>query len=165
MKGRDLALLLLLGALWGASFMFIKVILLDGVHLGDHVLVVALGIDDTGKKHVLGVAEGTTESEEIGKSLLRGLIDRGLRVERARLFVIDGGKGLRKAIRSVFGEWALVQRCQVHRMRNILCKLPEKARPGIKKLLHKAFTARSYKLGLEQAQGLWRCMSRSIPKR
>ena len=73
----------------------LPVILLDGVHLGDHVLVVALGIDATGKKHVLGVAEGTTESEEVGKSLLRGLMDRGLRVERARLFVIDGGKGLR----------------------------------------------------------------------
>jgi len=70
-----------------------------------------------------------------------------------------------RAVRECFpGAW-VQRRCQVHRMRNILSKLSEKARPGIKKLLHKAFTARSYKLGLEQAQGLWRCMSRSIPKR
>src|SRR5213594_1686206 len=119
----------------------LPVILLDGVHLGDHVLVVALGIDDTGKKHVLGVAEGTTESEEVGKSLLRGLIDRGLRVERARLFVIDGGKGLRKAIRSVFGEWALVQRCQVHKTRNVLEHLPERQRVWVRASLRRAWSA------------------------
>jgi transposase-like protein len=119
----------------------LSVILLDGVHLGDHVLVVALGIDVTGKKHVLGVVEGTTESEEVGKSLLRGLIDRGLRVERARLFVIDGGKGLRKAIRSVFGEWALVQRCQVHKMRNVLEHLPERQRVWVRASLRRAWSA------------------------
>ena len=57
-------------------------------------------------------------------------------------------------------------RCQVHRLRNIVCKLPEKARPGIKKLLHKAFTAQTRKLGLwSKPKGLWQCMSRSIPKR
>lgn len=119
----------------------LPVILLDGVHLGDHVLVVALGIDDTGKKHVLGVVEGTTESEEVGKSLLRGLIDRGLRVERARLFVIDGGKGLRKAIRSVFGAWALVQRCQVHKARNVLEHLPEGQRVWVRASLRRAWSA------------------------
>ena len=119
----------------------LPVILLDGVHLGDHVLVVALGIDVTGKKHVLGVVEGTTESEEVGKSLLRGLIDRGLRVERARLFVIDGGKGLRKAIRTVFGEWALVQRCQVHKMRNVLEHLPERQRVWVRASLRRAWSA------------------------
>jgi transposase-like protein len=119
----------------------LPVIMLDGVHLGDHVLVVALGIDATGKKQVLGVAEGTTESEEVGKNLLRGLIDRGLRVERARLFVIDGGKGLRKAIRSVFGEWALVQRCQVHKTRNVVEHLPERQRVWVRASLRRAWSA------------------------
>ena len=119
----------------------LPVIMLDGVHLGDHVLVVALGIDATGKKHVLGVVEGTTESEEVGKSLLRNLSDRGLRVERARLFVIDGGKGLRKAIHSVFGEWALVQRCQVHKARNVLEHLPERQRVWVQASLRRAWSA------------------------
>ncbi len=119
----------------------LPVILLDGVHLGDHVLVVALGIEVTGKKHVLGVVEGTTESEEVGKSLLRELIDRGLKVERARLFVIDGGRGLRKAIRTVFGEWALVQRCQVHKARNVLEHLPERQRVWVRAALRRAWSA------------------------
>jgi transposase-like protein len=119
----------------------LPVILLDGIHLGDHVLVVALGIDITGKKHVLGVVEGTTESEEVCKSLLRNLINRGLRVERARLFVIDGGKGLRKAIRTVFGEWALVQRCQVHKARNVLEHLPERQRVWVRASLMRAWSA------------------------
>jgi transposase-like protein len=119
----------------------LPVILLDGVHLGDHVLVVALGIEVTGQKYILGVVEGSTESEEVGKSLLRDLIDRGLRVERARLFVIDGGKGLRKAIRTVFGEWALVQRCQVHKARNVLEHLPERQRIWVRAALRRAWSA------------------------
>jgi transposase-like protein len=94
----------------------LPVIMLDGVCLAEHVLIVALGIDTEGRKHVLGLVEGSTESEGVGRSLLRNLIDRGLKVERARLFVIDGGKGVRKAIRSVFGSWALVQRCQIHKL-------------------------------------------------
>jgi transposase-like protein len=92
------------------------VILLDGVVFGESVLVVALGIDREGHKQVLGVVEGSTENEAVGHRLLSGLIERGLAVERARLFIIDGGKGLRRAIRSCFGQWALVQRCQVHKM-------------------------------------------------
>lgn len=92
----------------------LPVILLDGRGMGEHLLVVAMGIDNTGKKHVLGVVEGSTESEGVCGGLLRNLVERGLNVDRARLFVIDGGKGLHKAIRQVFGSSALVQRCQVH---------------------------------------------------
>jgi putative transposase len=92
----------------------LPVVMVDGTELGEHVLVTALGIDSTGKKQVLGVREGSTENEQLCLELLRSLVERGLVVERARLFVIDGGKGIRKAIRGVFGSWALVQRCQVH---------------------------------------------------
>ena len=67
--------------------------------------------------------------------------------------VIDGNSGLRKAVRESFPD-SWVQRCQVHRMRNILCKLPEKARPGLKKLIQKAFLAQTFKAGLEQAQAI-----------
>ena len=124
----------------------LPVILLDGTGFGkDHVLVTALGIDSSGHKHVLGVIEGTTESEEVCLSLLRNLIDRGLKVERARLFVIDGGKGLRKAIRTVFGTWALVHRCHVHKLRNVAEHLPKHRRAWVRAAIRKAWSAGTVK--------------------
>jgi len=131
----------------------LPVVLLDGTQLGDHVLLVALGIDVTGHKHILGVAVGTTESEQACRALFRNLIERGLVVERARLFVIDGGKGLRAAIRSTFGEWALVQRCQVHKLRNVAEHLPEHRRAWVKAALRQAWklgTAAKARQRLEQ---------------
>ena len=119
----------------------LPVIMLDGVCLAEHVLIVALGIDTDGRKHVLGLVEGSTESEGVCQSLLRNLIDRGLKVERARLFVIDGGKGVRKAIRSVFGTWALVQRCQIHKLRNVLDHLPQGRRSWMRAAVRRAWAA------------------------
>jgi putative transposase len=119
----------------------LPVILIDGTGLGDHVLIVAMGIDATGNKHILGVAVGTTESEQAIRSLFRNLIDRGLVVERARLFVIDGGKGLKKAIRITFGEWALIQRCQVHKLRNVAEHLPRHRQAWVKATMRKAWRA------------------------
>ncbi len=119
------------------------VLMVDGTRMGDHVLVVLLGIDATGRKHVLGLREGSTENEEVCKSLFSDCIARGLKVERARLFVIDGGKGLRKAIRSVFGNWALIQRCRVHKMRNITEHLPQSKRSWVKAAVAKAWSAGS----------------------
>ncbi len=125
------------------------VLMLDGVEMGEHILLTALGIDATGRKQVLGVVEGGSESEEVAKTLFRSLIERGLVVERARLFVIDGGKGMRKAIRSVFGEWALVQRCQVHKQRNVLEHLPERQRTWVRAALHRAWSAATVARGRE----------------
>ena len=122
----------------------LPVILVDGTHLGDHVMLVAMGIDSSGEKHILGVAVGTTESEQVCRSLFRNLIDRGLVVERARLFVIDGGKGLRKAIRTTFGTWALVQRCQIHKLRNVSDHLPKHRQAWVKAAMRQA-----WKLGTE----------------
>jgi putative transposase len=117
----------------------LPVMMIDGTNLGDHVLLVALGIDVKGHKHILGVAVGTTESEEVCRSLFSKLIERGLVVERARLFVIDGGKGLRKAIRTTFGAWALVQRCQIHKLRNVAGHLPQHRQAWIKAALRQAW--------------------------
>lgn len=117
----------------------LPVILIDGTGLGDHMLLVALGIDASGKKHILGVAVGTTESEQVCRSLFGNLIDRGLVVERARLFVIDGGKGLRKAIRTTFGAWAVVQRCQIHKLRNVAEHLPQHRRVWAKSAMRQAW--------------------------
>jgi len=95
--------------------------------------------------------EGVSKSTVCWRSFFEDMKQRGL--TDPLLTVIDGNSGLRKAVRECFPD-SWVQRCQVHRMRNILCKLPEKARPALKKLIRKAFTAQSYNLGLEQAQGV-----------
>ncbi len=117
----------------------LPVVMLDGRGMGDHLLVIALGIDRNGQKHVLGVVEGSTESASVCRRLLEDLIGRGLPVERARLFVIDGGKGLRKAIKQVFGSWALVQRCQVHKLRNVLEHLPQCKRTWVRAAIRRAW--------------------------
>jgi transposase-like protein len=117
------------------------VVMMDGIGMGEHLMLTALGIDATGRKHVLGVTEGSSESEAVARGLLRNLIDRGLSVERARLFVIDGGKGVRKAIRSVFGAWALVQRCQVHKTRNVVDHLPDHKKAWVRAALRRAWSA------------------------
>jgi transposase-like protein len=111
----------------------------------------AYGIREDGRKVLLHLAVGERESTVCWKSFFEDMKQRGL--AQPLLVVIDGNSGLRKAMRECFPD-AWVQRCQVHRMRNILCKLPEKARPGLKRLIQKAFTAASYKKGLAQAQGI-----------
>jgi len=115
------------------------ILLLDGTGFGEHTLVVAMGIDPTGRKHVLGVVEGSTENEAVCRRLLSNLVDRGLPVERARLVVIDGGKGLRKAVRNVFGNWALIQRCQFHKIQNVIEHLPQGKRAWAKAAMRKAY--------------------------
>jgi len=111
----------------------------------------AYGIKEDGGKVLLHLAVGDKESTVCWKSFFEDMKSRGL--AEPLLAVIDGNSGLRRAVRESFaGAW--VQRCQVHRMRNILCKLPEKSRPGLKKLLRKAFTAQSFAAGLEQAKAL-----------
>jgi len=136
----------------------LPVVMLDGLHVDDRVLLVALGIDREGAKRVLGLWEGTTESEEVCRSLLSELVGRGLRVEQARLFVIDGGKGLRKAIRTVFGAWALVGRCRVHKMRNVAEHLPRGKQTWVRMQMRQAFKSdtaeKAKKLLLQLAKSL-----------
>ena len=117
----------------------LPILMIDGTAMGDSILIVAVGIDADGKKHVLGVREGTTESFETCRSLLRDLIERGLSVERARLAVIDGSKGLDKALRRVFGGWIQIQRCQVHKMRNVQEHLPKTHWPFARERLRQAW--------------------------
>lgn len=136
----------------------LPVILLDGKGFGDHVLVVALGIDATGHKHVLGVTEGSTESEAVCRGLLGQLMERGLHVERARLFVVDGGKGLHKAIREVFGNWALIQRCQVHKLRNVLDHLPQEKRGWMRAAMNRAWEEAT----VEKARGKLRRLASQL---
>ena len=114
-------------------------LLLDGVHVGEHCLIVALGIAADGGKHALGLWEGSTENATVCQSLLSNLQSRGLRTDRSLLVLMDGSKALRKAVRETFGDAALVQRCQVHKLRNILDHLPERQRPWVKAIVQRAY--------------------------
>jgi transposase-like protein len=92
-------------------------VMIDGVRFADHVVLAAIGIDTSGKKHVLGLREGATENVASCKTLLADLVERGLATDRTLLFVIDGAKALHKAISDSFGERALIQRCREHKKR------------------------------------------------
>ena len=117
----------------------IRIIFIDGLHFREHVVLIALGVDVQGDKHVLALHEGTTENATVCKALLTDLRERGLDLDRPILFVIDGGSGLRKALRETCGPTAVVARCQVHKRRNVLEHLPEAMRPRVRRVLDEAY--------------------------
>jgi transposase-like protein len=98
---------------------------IDGLQLGEHHVICAVGVDAKGSKHVLGLREGATENAAVAKALLEDLVRRGLAPARPRLFVIDGSKALRSAIDAVFGADQPVQRCRNHKQRNVTSHLPK----------------------------------------
>jgi len=104
----------------------LAVVMLDGIRFAEFLLIVALGIDAGGHKHVLGLWQGGTENATVVGGLLDDLIGRGLSVEKKYLFVLDGAKALAKAVRAKFGVEVLIQRCQVHKRRNVLDHLPKR---------------------------------------
>jgi transposase-like protein len=99
-------------------------LLIDGQYFRKECLIVALGVDKEAKKHVLGLWHGATENSTLVRELLADLRERGLNTEAAMLIVLDGAKALYKGVRDVFGERALIQRCRVHKLRNVLDHLP-----------------------------------------
>ena len=112
---------------------------IDGVQLGSYHVICAAGVDDQGKKHLLGLREGATENAEVAKSLLEDLAGRGLDSKRRRLFVIDGSLALRKGIDLIFGVGTPVQRCRNHKLRNVLGHLPEAQHDQARSTLKAAF--------------------------
>ena len=115
------------------------VIQIDGLHVGDHVLMAAIGVDGNGDKHVLAVVEGATENTVVVQALIDNLLARGLDPTLPRLFIVDGAKALSKAIRNTFGVAAAIQRCQVHKGRNIIERLPLHLHASVKKALRQAW--------------------------
>ena len=116
------------------------VIQIDGIHIEqDMVLLAAVGIDGEGVKHPLGVLEGATENAAVVQALLDNLIERGLDPAVCRLFIIDGAKALKKAIRRTFGSHTPIQRCQVHKGRNIMERLPKHLHASVRKALRQAW--------------------------
>lgn len=114
-------------------------LMIDGVHFSDHVVLAAVGIDRSGEKHPLGLREGATENTTACKALLADLIERGLNPNRAILVVIDGAKALSKAVLEVFGERALLHRCQAHKKRNVTESLPERMRGSVRNAMSQAY--------------------------
>ena len=119
-------------------------IMVDGMERGGMTIIVALGITSDGKKEVLGLIEGGTENNEVAKRLFADLIERGLRTDEARLLVLDGSKALAKAVRDTFGDMALIQRCQVHKKRNVLSHLPESEQANIGHAISQAYLEHDY---------------------
>jgi transposase-like protein len=115
------------------------VVQVDGLEVGETTLMAAIGVDSDGRKHVLSLADGATENKAVVQALLDDLVARGLDPATPRLFVVDGAKALSKAIRNTFGANAAIQRCQIHKSRNILDRLPESKRPSVRKALRQAW--------------------------
>jgi len=103
----------------------IVALFMDGIALGDHMIVAAVGIDAEGYKYALGIWEGATENAVVCQALIDNLISRGLDADKVLLFIIDGSKALSKAIRQSFGANAVIQRCQRHKMENVKAHLPK----------------------------------------
>ena len=132
----------------------LPVVMIDGIHFRDRVILLVLGIDAQGNKHVLGLREGSTEATRVVAALLSDLIERGLDAQRMRLWVIDGGKALRKAIVQTFGATALIQRCQEHKRRNVLEHLGEDQHASVKRALKDAWSASEAELARRQLNRL-----------
>ena len=136
-------------------------LMLDGIELKSHTNIVALGITTEGVKIPLGLWDGSTENATVATALLSDLVERGLDPEQGILFVIDGSKALRKAIRDVFGQDAPPQRCIRHKERNVLEQLPERGRPPLKRRLRQAWANPDHKRSLDQFTRA-RCRARTL---
>src|SRR5437764_7272682 len=133
------------------------------MEIAERTHVVALGITTDGVKLPLGLWEGSTENATVARELLADLVARGLDPEQAILFVIDGGKAIRRAIKDVFGERALVQRCQRHKERNVCDQLPEEQRARIRARLRGAWALADPKAARQRLTGLQAELQRSWP--
>jgi putative transposase len=140
----------------------LAVMMIDGLELQGRTNVVALGISTDGVKIPLGLWDGSTENATVATALLSDLVERGLDPEQGILFVIDGAKALRKAIRNVFGS-APVQRCVRHKERNVLDHLPERERPAVKQRLRRAWAGEDHARALEQLRVLAGELERTYP--
>ena len=122
----------------------IIVIFMDGKSFAENEMIIALGVTLSGQKIVLGAIESSTENGPVCRDFLVSLQDRGLHSEEPILFVIDGAKGLRKGIQTVFGKQAIIQRCQWHKRENVVAYLPKGEQSRFRKKLQKAYEQKTY---------------------
>lgn len=141
----------------------LPVVMIDGIHFKDRVVLVALGFDTDGRKHVLGIREGSSENTRVVRSLISDLIERGLDADTPRLWIIDGGKALRRAITEVFGASALVHRCQEHKRRNVLDHLPEHLHASVGRAMKDAWHSKDAALAKRQLERLANSLAKAHP--
>jgi transposase-like protein len=151
------------------STLDICVLVIDGVHVAETVHIVALGVETSGKKHVLGVRQGATENSQVCTELFEEMEQRGLHAERAVLVVIDGSKALRSAVDRFFGKRAVLQRCQFHKCSNVLQHLPDRYHAEYARKIHSAYSMTSYddakrvlEMTIEQLQRINESAARSL---
>ena len=117
----------------------ILIVYIDGIVLSGHHVIVAIGVDSEGYKHVLGLRDGASENATVCTALLEDLVERGVKPDRRRLFVIDGSKALRKAIDAVYGQENPVQRCRNHKRKNVLDHVPDSMKDTVKATMNAAY--------------------------
>lgn len=127
-----------------SQYDFVSVVM-DGKAFGDDGMIIALGVTVEGRKVMLGIIQSSTENHKVCKDFLMNLIDRGLKYDKGLLLVIDGAKGIRKAINEVFGIYGIVQRCQWHKRENIVAYLPKHLIEELRKKLQDAYSKEDYK--------------------
>lgn len=119
-------------------------VLIDGTPFKDRQMIAALGIGCDGRKTVLGIREGATENTAVVNGLLNELAERGLDFSTPRLYILDGGKALHAAVRKHAGQAAFIQRCQVHKKRNVVDHLPDEHKADVRRKLQNAYTMAEY---------------------
>jgi len=127
---------------------------IDGKHVAGEQMIVCMGVTEAGHKKVLGFTQATTENSRPIKEMLRDLLERGLTFEAGILCVIDGSKGLRKALDEVFGSRVEVQRCQWHKRENVVSYLPKEQQSKWRKKLQRAYREPTYEAAKERLAGL-----------
>jgi transposase-like protein len=140
----------------------ILAVYIDGIQFGDCHVIVALGVDSGGFKHVLGLREGSSENSQVATDLLNDMVDRGIKPDRLRLFVIDGSKALRCAIDAVYGSKNPVQRCRNHKIRNVLGYLPDDQKEQARCAMKAAFSMEAVK-GKQKLKQLAKWLEREYP--
>jgi putative transposase len=138
-------------------------VMIDGLGFGEHTVLIALGIDADGKKHVLGIHEGATENATSCGALLDDIVERGVSTQRSLLFVVDGAKALCSAIHVRWDKRGIIGRCQVHKTRNVRDHLPDEMHASVVATLRQAYAMRDFKKAKTQLENLARRLDDEHP--
>ncbi len=128
--------------------------MIDSTNIGERAVMTVLGITTEGKKMVLGIRDGNTENWQVCRDLFHDLVDRGLNTEVPILFVVDGGKAIRKAIRKLYGDNCAIQRCTIHKLRNIEEYLPKQYHGELRRRMKRMHSMSAYDDALKEHDSL-----------
>lgn len=140
------------------------VLMIDGIVYKKTTVIAVLGIDKKGNKNVLGAWEGSTENSRVCIDLLQSLIARGFNVSELKLAVIDGSKALRKALDDVFGKELLIQRCQIHKKKNVAEYVPKEMRETVRRAISKAYASENYETAKKLLLNIIRWLEKEYPQ-